>query len=72
MGGREGERDGRREDAKHIATACSSCVLRGEFNKHGVLENTAWKASHCSATCSVLRGINAIADNLCDGVAVAC
>lgn len=68
-GGRE---EGGREDAKHIATACSSCVLRAEFNKHGVLENTAWKASHCSATCSVLRGINAIADNLCDGAALAC
>lgn len=63
---------GREWDAKQIATDYSSCVLREEFNKHCVLENTAWKSSQGLATCYVLRGINAIGDNLCYGVAVAC
>lgn len=61
-----------RWDEKQIATDYFSCVPREEFNKHCALENMAWKGSRCLATCYVLRGINAIGDNLCYGVAVAC
>lgn len=62
----------RGREANQIVTDYSEYVLREEFNKHCALANTASKGSHCLATCYILRRINAIGDNLCYSVTVAC